>query len=317
MHTNAVATALKSISFGQSLVVDNLTMIPLVRRSHLDTSVSGLDYTVLDDALESGSFEITEISEQGSVPDLRVVNRGSQPVLIVDGEELLGAKQNRVVNLSILVPAHTELTIPVSCVEAGRWRARTRSFISAPRAQYATGRAKRMAQVSFSMKARGERVSDQAEVWQDIAEISDRLSAESPTAAMEAIFHLHGVSIHQYVERCRPVDDQVGAVFAVGGTLIGLDLFDRPSTLRKVLPKLVRSVAVDAIDASARSERARPLHDAVHARAEQFLAVAADAPQHVTPALGLGEDARITAPGLAGAALVLEHHVVHFSAFAL
>lgn len=47
---------------------------------------------------------ITEVSEQGVVPQLRFVNRGRVPVLLVDGEELLGAKQNRIVNLSILVP---------------------------------------------------------------------------------------------------------------------------------------------------------------------------------------------------------------------
>ena len=62
------------------------------------------------------------MSEQGSVPALRVVNRGLHPILIVDGEELVGAKQNRVVNLAILVAAQSAFTIPVSCVEAGRWR---------------------------------------------------------------------------------------------------------------------------------------------------------------------------------------------------
>jgi hypothetical protein len=57
-----------------------------------------------------------------------VVNRGPEPVLIIDGEELVGAKQNRVVNLTILVAAQSALTIPVSCVEAGRWTARSRAF---------------------------------------------------------------------------------------------------------------------------------------------------------------------------------------------
>jgi hypothetical protein len=356
MHTNAVATALNSIALGPSIVVDNLTMIPLIPKGHPRSSTSTpststpststvstpatsgtstvstpgtvsthspspLDYAILDDALASGAVEITEISDQGSVPDLRVVNRGPQPVLIVDGEELLGAKQNRVVNLSILVPAQSELTIPVSCVEAGRWRARSKSFKAAPRTQYATGRAKRMVHVSYSMAANGDRVSNQADVWQDIAAMSVRLNAESPTSAMEAIFHRHDTSIVEYVERCRPVDGQVGAVFAVGDRLIGFDLFDRPSTLKKVMPKLVRSVAVDAIDAASRSENghrgARPDDRAIRLRAEQFLAVTGDVPQHVTRALGLGEDARMTAPGIAGAALVNEAHVVHLSAFAL
>ena len=110
---------------------------------------------------------------------------GDKPVFILDGEELVGAKQNRVVNLSILVPASTTVTVPVSCVEAGRWRAKSRTFKSAPRTQYATGRAKRVAQVTYNLKASGSRHSDQAEVWSDIAMMSRKLEAESPTAAME------------------------------------------------------------------------------------------------------------------------------------
>jgi len=344
MHTNAVAAALDSISLGPSVVVNNLTMIPLLlgapdvapgstdsTTTHRTKNSSSIDsrspvlsdsYVVLDDALHSGVVEITEVSEQGSVPNLKLVNRGAARVLIVDGEELLGAKQNRIVNLSILVAANSELTIPVSCVEAGRWRSRSRAFSSSPRTQYATGRAKRMANVSQSMMAHGLRISDQAEVWQDIAEKSSRLEAGSPTSAMEAIFERHGASIDSYVEGCRPVEGQVGALFAIDGKVIGFDLFDRSSTLAKLLPKLVRSVAVDAIDAAGSGSRESVIGTAaadsrMRAQAAQYLAVAAAAPHHATPALGLGEDLRLTAAQIAGAALVVDHHVVHLGAFAL
>jgi hypothetical protein len=60
----------------------------------------------------------------GQRPRAALVNKGSRPPLIVDGEELVGAKQNRVVNLTILVAAASTLKIPVSCIEAGRWSAR-------------------------------------------------------------------------------------------------------------------------------------------------------------------------------------------------
>ena len=317
MPTNPVAAALDAITLGPAVIVSNLTMIPLLFKDSpiLEPRSSNFEYSVLDEALASGLVEITEISEQGSVPDLRLINRGLRPVLIVDGEELLGAKQNRIVNLTILVAANSELTIPVSCVEAGRWRARSRAFTSASRTQFATGRAKRMASVSCSMMARGDRVSDQAEVWDDIALKSSRLSAASPTSAMGAIFSTHAVSLDAFVAGCQPLEGQVGALFAIGNTLIGFDLFDQTSTLRKILPKLVRGVAVDAIDAADAAEPADS--SLVRALAAQFLAVTAEAPQHVAPALGLGEDRRLTAPRIAGAALVTGQHVVHLSAFAL
>ncbi len=104
----------------------------------------------LDEALALDAAEITEISAQGSVPELLVVNKAAKPVFLLDGEELVGAEQNRIVNLTILVPAQAKVTIPVSCVEAGRWRSRSRAFSSAPRTQYAAGRAKRMSQATTS-----------------------------------------------------------------------------------------------------------------------------------------------------------------------
>jgi hypothetical protein len=315
MHINPIERALGGVTLGPEIVFQNLTMIPLLNLE--PNTVAGsepLSYSTLDDALKSELTEVREISEHGSVPELRVLNRAKTPVLIVDGEELVGAKQNRVVNLSILVPAETELIIPVSCVEAGRWRAKSRKFSSAPRTQYASGRAKRIAQVTASLRDRGDYSSDQAEVWSDIAAKSERLRSHSPTSAMEAMYVDHSQTIDRYVQECQPVPRQVGALFAVGGTLVGFDLFDRPATLKKVLPKLVRSVAVDAIDHAAQADAAfSPI--SVRPLARLFVAAVGAAPTHQAKAVGLGEDVRLSAPGLTGAALVAEGTVVHMSAF--
>lgn len=318
MHTNSIAASLDALVLGSPVVFQNLTMIPLLQRSPEPEPLEPLEpaYLLLDEALAAGVCEITEVSEQGSVPDLRFINRGPRPVLIVDGEELIGAKQNRVVNLTILVKAQSELTIPVSCVEAGRWRARSRAFTSANRTQFATGRVKRMASVSMAMRSRGDRVSDQADVWNVIAQKSRRMDAESPTAAMASIFNTHVTSLDSFVSGCEPVDGQVGALFAVNDVLVGFDLFDRPSTLRKILPKLVRSVAVDAIDAAENEPQAASA-TLLRTQAAQFLAVAAQLPEHRTPALGLGDDLRLTADHIAGAALLLDQHVLHLGAFAV
>ena len=80
-----------------------------------------------------------------------MTNTGDRPVLFVDGDELIGAKQNRVVNLTILVPALTTLKIPVSCVEAGRWQATSHTFTPARHMEFAAARASRMDQVSASL----------------------------------------------------------------------------------------------------------------------------------------------------------------------
>ena len=77
-------------------------------------------YVTLEEAVTRG-LRVTEVGAGGSVPELRVVNPLEQSVLLYDGEELVGAKQNRILNVSVFVGAKTELAIPVSCVEQGRW----------------------------------------------------------------------------------------------------------------------------------------------------------------------------------------------------
>jgi hypothetical protein len=320
MNKNPVARALDAVSPGPSICIENLTMLPLVRNGPSPTA----DYVVLDQALASGTAEIMEVSEHGSVPELRFVNRGIDPVLIVDGEELVGAKQNRVVNLTMLIAAHSTLTIPVTCVEAGRWRARSRSFSAAPRTQYASGRAMRMAQVTRSIVDRGERVSDQSAVWAHIAEKSVRMDARSATSAMEQIFHQHARSLESYVAGCVPVEEQCGGLFAIDDRIIGFDLFDKPGTFRKLLPKLVRSYAVEAIDGTHIGLRPKPdrrrsgrgaADSPISHLAPGFLGVVAAAAQQRCAAVGVGDDVRLIADGIVGAALVVGNDVVHVSAF--
>src|SRR5262245_17304210 len=107
---NIVVEALRTVANGVPATFRNLTLSPLVARNEQD-----VDYIVLDEALARGWIEITESGEHGHVPELRVVNRGDVPVLILDGEELLGAKQNRILNLTVLVPPNHASTLPVSC----------------------------------------------------------------------------------------------------------------------------------------------------------------------------------------------------------
>ena len=91
---------------------------------------SKLNYTTLDDALKSETLTITEISEGGSVPTLKLSNKTGRHVFLMAGEQLIGSKQNRVLNTSLLVEVDAEIPIPVSCVEQGRWSYRSEKFTS-------------------------------------------------------------------------------------------------------------------------------------------------------------------------------------------
>jgi hypothetical protein len=73
-------------------------------------------YVTLDEAIGHG-LEIAETGPDGTVPELTVTNPLDEAVLLYDGEELVGANQNRILDVSVMVAAGSKLTIPVSCVE--------------------------------------------------------------------------------------------------------------------------------------------------------------------------------------------------------
>lgn len=116
-----------SLKIGAPMVHLNFALFPL-----LDDGDGAPGYVLLDDVLERKLARVTEVSPDGRVPELAFENDSAEKILLVHGDELVGAKQNRVLNLSILVGGRQKLVIPVSCVEQARWRYHSRD--SSPRA---------------------------------------------------------------------------------------------------------------------------------------------------------------------------------------
>ena len=108
-----LAQALRDLTTGVPVVHGALTVFPLLAGERAEPG-----WLTLAEAGEAVSIE--EVSEDGDVPTLRLTSAANRPVLLLDGEELIGAKQNRILNTTVLVAAHSHLTIPVSCVEQGR-----------------------------------------------------------------------------------------------------------------------------------------------------------------------------------------------------
>jgi hypothetical protein len=301
-------SALGTLTVGDPLAGAGITLWPL-----LGPNARTPGYDLARDAFANGTLRVNEISETGAVPTLRVANDGPRPVLLVDGEQLIGAKQNRVLNVTVFIPAGVVIDVPVSCVEAGRWHYRQRAFTDDDYLMNVQGRALNMRNVSDTLRRGRSRAGSQRAVWDHIAERAACLGAESPTGAMRDTFDRHRDHLDKAVLALRPLPRQVGALFAVHGRFTGLELFDSPATLAAMFPKLVRSYALDALafDARRTSRGAPPdadpvvfLHGVSSLRAESY------------PAVGLGTELRLEGRGLHGAALVVNDELLHLSVLA-
>jgi hypothetical protein len=179
---NNLAARLK---IGESQVSGSLTIYPLFdsggKKSREESPDSNeICYLLLEEALDKGTFEVGEISESGSVNTIVVTNMTGEPVLILDGEELVGTKQNRMINATIMVAAG-KTVIPVSCVEQGRWQYEDAKFSKSEAFGYSSLRRQKTEQVSFSLKCDGGFNANQSAIWEEIERSSRNLGAESPT----------------------------------------------------------------------------------------------------------------------------------------
>lgn len=311
---NTLQDFLASASIGQAIQYGSLTIFPLnVTNGHQ------AGYTTLDKALQTQQLQVSEVTEGGSVPDLHVSNKADQPVLMILGEELVGAKQNRTLNTTILVPAEAELDIPVTCVEQGRWAYRSRLFDSSGHTSHSKLRQSKMESTTRSLHAGSGYRADQSEVWGEVMRSMDAHSSSSPTHAMHDTYQQQAGNLKAYVDALADLNGAHGVVAVIGNEVVGADIFDTPETLADLWPKLARSYALDALEtdrtAPINPERGPEQAASSPDTALEFLQKAMEAQQETFASVGLGQDVRLTSEAVIGSGLVWNEQVVHVNLF--
>jgi len=296
---------------------------------------------LLEESIETGKVVITELTDGGSVPELKVLNGLEKDVLILDGEALEGAKQNRIVNTTIIIGKGKEVVIPVSCVEQGRWSYRTRHFSSSASHLYADLRKKKARSVHRNLKMSGSYASDQSEIWQNIRAKHASFSVHSETDSMNDIYTSYDEQMKQYETAFKPVDGQIGLVSMVNDKIAGLDILGVSSVFPKIYAKLLKSYVLDALEQSRVSEKradqgVSPESDETEGKksaqdkateprengaelieeVKEFLKQVNLSKKESFKSVGEGNDLRFESRSLNGFALVNEKEVIHMAAFA-
>lgn len=292
--------ALSRLTPGEPIGHRALAVVPL-----LAPDASDPGWLTLTEA--SDAIAIEEVSAAGDVPILSLASAADRPVLLLDGEELVGAKQNRVLNTTVLVAARTRLTLPVSCVEQGRWAYRSRRFAAGDASLYASARAVKAARVTESLRTAGVHAGDQGEIWRRLSVMATAHAVKSPTGAMRDFYARHSEQMDAARIALSPRPGQVGAAVFLGTRWLGLDLLPAPRLFERAWPRLCAGYAAEALGRGRRAARApdpRTVLDRV-----------LRAPVEEAPAVGLGREYRLAGGALAGAALVVDDALAHLMAF--
>jgi len=302
---NAIRGHLEGIRFGEMQRHRNMAVWPIF--AAVD---GGPQYMTMKEALAGGFLTVTEVSAGGAVPELKVVNSASVAVLILDGEELAGAKQNRIVNTTILLRRQSETIIPVSCTEQGRWSYVSGRFddsghIAAHRVR---GAAKRS--VSENLKAGLQFRSDQGAVWDNVADVLQDCSVLSSTGAMKDAFDSRAVDIDEYLGTFACLPGQKGLFVLIDGRAAGMDMVSLDSAYASLHPKLVKSYAMEAVALGGRDGKPVP-----EGAPRTFLTEALACTGQRFKSVGHGWDFRLEGRGMVGSALVYNGALIHAAFF--
>lgn len=209
---------------------ENITIIPI------KTEKTYIDILTLKKGLELGLVEIKEC-ENSQVNTLIVKNESVTPLILIDGEEVVGGDQNRIVNSTILIDAKSEMKIPVSCSEKNRWSYKNEFKQSNYIANYRTRLAKEHA----------SRQSNHFQdiIWSSIDELESQTEFTSPTCAMEESYENQKFDLNEIIKKFQIVPGQTGVLIMIDGEIKGFEVFLNSEMYREFHEKIIKSYLID------------------------------------------------------------------------
>jgi hypothetical protein len=287
------------VELGDELVIGGLSVFPLTGERK-----AGPAYVTGPEAFEAGVIQVSEL-DPPEVPSLAITNLGLVPILLVEGEMLVGGDQNRTMNVTVLCAPQVRTVVPVSCVEAGRWGKRR---VVSTSSKHAPGslRAAKTAKLEPRSDDVSSRRSDQGLIWDEVERQSMAHEVFSETSALDDVQEEIEDRLAPELEKIRTVPGQIGVICTIGVQVVGLDLFDKPATLERYLRGIV---AGHALDAPSQPSNADPIRAIEH-----FLAQIDGTGRDRGRGVGLGEEILLRGE-VAGIGLFYESSLVHLAAF--
>jgi hypothetical protein len=242
--------------------VDSLTLTPIIAATTAATAPAKpkVDVLVLDEAMASKKVRIKEV-ESESVNNLTFINKSEQPVFILAGEVIIGGKQDRIIGTNTIIPANTTQTVPVFCVEHGRWDNNSKEFTTAKALAHGRLRGK----ASFAA---------QTDVWNEVSETNARKKTKNNTDTYRQVAQQQSdgslTSWQKKVDTAVakiPAEDRskmIGYVVALNGKVATVDMFQSPSLFKKLEPKLLKSYVTEAADITAAKDIKPPTQKQVY-----------------------------------------------------
>lgn len=302
MSQQTLANLFEGIKLEEPRFLRNLVIYPLANGGKTNPKIK-----VLDDALKDKNILISEL-DSARIEQVKLENRSDYQVFVLDGEEIAGAWQNRVVATAAYIDAQSEVLLPTSCVEQGRWGGKY-EFTLANTCSYPSLRAILCEDVTDSLIKTKTFKANQNRVWRSVRHKLNSLKVQSKTSSMHDIFNRLEEELSRFSENASALNQFTGMLAVCGEMILCLDLFGYQNIFRHLLPKLLTSYGLDAL------ERMLTPSPSPTKRVKEFLNQLKQVSTQRFPSVGLGEEVRFQTDKLLGRALIFDGNLLHLAAF--
>ncbi len=219
----------------------------------------------LQEAMERKLFVVYETS---NVNELEVENLSKEfDVFIQAGDIVKGGRQDRVLAVSIIIPARSgRIKIESFCVESGRWSKR-----GAEDSGKFTSSNDRVVTRDLKIAANASR--SQSEVWAKVSDAQAKLERNvgAPVKAAESTSSLQlslengkvAATVDEYVKNLTGIvngrTDIIGYAFAINGKLNSVDIYASNALFKKLWQKNLKATATEAVAESRSVRLAEPV----------------------------------------------------------
>ena len=225
----------KDITFQEIININNLKIIPIQLEGlrHDDRIVP------FDNLFDKGLAKAEEVTAEGIVSKVKIINDSENLLFISDGEAIVGAKQNRIAERSVIIKDQSDAVVPVYCVERGRWGYRDRENARFAKSEFSLSPRTRDKKAEFLKNSHNQ--STQNMVWQDIDEFSEKVNYSSETSDLGDI--LNSRNNENLYEKVEKVNSNGFIVLGTGRPFI--EVFSHNDICKKHLNKSIRIWAAD------------------------------------------------------------------------
>ena len=310
-NSNLITATLHNCRIGRPVLVPNLYVCPILSDINQQP-----EYISLKQAYKN---KLVAIEETETVSTTKIENRSKKPLFIMNGEILEGAKQNRVINDSILIPSQTKKRVDVSCVEEGRWSNNYESFKQSDDLFNYTSKNEKSKSVFESKLRSGSRKADQSGVWDEIRKKQSRMGVRSQTYSAKDTYTQFDEKLRRYERVIKTTSNQVGVVFYLKNQCVGMDLFDSSVTYQEFSKKILRSIAIDAIEEDKRTSFSGfgPENNLGKKLIDQFFDLMVSLKEKTIPAPYMGTEVVLNYPALNyyGSGIANNGRIIHLNCF--